>query len=46
MNKTYYYARVSSKGQSLERQIDKFKELGADERDIITEKKRNSNEIG
>ena len=43
MNKTYYYARVSSKGQSLERQIEKFKELGADERDIITEKKSGKN---
>ncbi len=37
-NKTFYYARVSSKGQNLDRQIEKFKELGAYERDIITEK--------
>ena len=37
-NKTFYYARVSSKGQNLDRQIEKFKELGADDRDIITEK--------
>lgn len=38
MNKTYYYARVSSKGQSLDRQIDTFLSMGADERDIITDK--------
>lgn len=37
-NKTFYYARVSSKGQNLDRQIEKFKALGADDRDIITEK--------
>ena len=37
-NKTFYYARVSSKGQNLDRQIEKFKELGAEDRDIITEK--------
>ena len=36
--KTYYYARVSSKNQNLERQIEAFKNLGADERDIICEK--------
>lgn len=38
MNKTYYYARVSSKSQNLDRQIMKFKDLGADDRDIITDK--------
>ena len=38
MNKTYYYARVSSKGQNLDRQIDTFLSMGADERDIITDK--------
>lgn len=43
MNKTYYYARVSSKGQNLDRQIEKFKKLGADDRDIITEKKSGKN---
>ena len=43
MNKTYYYARVSSKGQNLDRQIEKFKKLGADDRDIITEKKSGEN---
>ena len=38
MNKTYYYARVSSKGQNLDRQIDTFFSMGAEERDIITDK--------
>ena len=38
MNKTYYYARVSSKGQNLDRQIDTFLSIGANERDIITDK--------
>ena len=28
--RTYYYARVSSKDQNLDRQIAAFKELGAD----------------
>ena len=36
--KNFYYARVSSKGQNLDRQIERFKELGANDRDIITEK--------
>ncbi|MBE7021141.1 MAG: hypothetical protein E7411_06895 [Ruminococcaceae bacterium] len=34
-NKTFYYARVSTKEQNLDRQIEAFKKLGADERDII-----------
>ena len=39
MNKrTYYYARVSSNNQNLDRQIAAFKELGADDREIITDK--------
>lgn len=37
-NRTYYYARVSSKDQNLDRQISAFKALGATERDIITDK--------
>lgn len=41
--KTYYYARVSSNNQNLDRQIERFKELGADDRDIITEKKSGKN---
>ena len=38
-SKTYYYARVSSDSQSLDRQLEAFKALGASERDIITDKK-------
>lgn len=34
----WYYARVSSNNQNLSRQLAKFKELGADERQIITDK--------
>ena len=37
-NRTFYYARVSSKDQNLDRQITAFKSLGADDRDIITDK--------
>ena len=37
-NRTFYYARVSSKDQNLDRQIAAFKSLGADDRDIITDK--------
>ncbi len=37
-NKTFYYARVSSREQNLDRQIEAFKELGADEREIICDK--------
>lgn len=36
--RTYYYARVSSKEQNLDRQLEAFKALGAEERDIITDK--------
>ena len=36
-NRTFYYARVSSKDQNLDRQLAAFKALGADERDIITD---------
>lgn len=38
-SKTYYYARVSSTSQNLARQIEAFKADGADEHDIIAEKK-------
>lgn len=38
-NKTFYYARVSSRDQNLERQISAFKVLGADDRDIYCDKK-------
>ena len=37
-NKTFYYARVSSREQNLDRQIEAFKKLGADEREIICDK--------
>ena len=37
-SRTYYYARVSSKEQNLDRQIEAFTKMGADPRDIITEK--------
>lgn len=37
-SRTYYYARVSSRDQNLARQINAFRKLGADERDIIMDK--------
>lgn len=37
-NKTFYYARVSSSGQNLRRQLDAFRSMGANERDIVTDK--------
>ena len=37
-NRTFYYARVSTKDQNLDRQLTAFKALGASERDIITDK--------
>ncbi|MBR4656693.1 MAG: recombinase family protein [Oscillospiraceae bacterium] len=37
-NRTYYYARVSTKEQNLDRQIASFVALGAEEREIITDK--------
>lgn len=37
-SKTYYYARVSTKEQNLDRQLAAFRELDADERDIICDK--------
>ena len=37
-HRTYYYARVSSKDQNLDRQIAAFKALGAKEWEIITDK--------
>lgn len=35
--RTYYYARVSSRGQNLDRQIAAFKQLGAQEDEIVTD---------
>ena len=37
-NRVYYYARVSTKEQNLDRQIAAFLALGAEEREIITDK--------
>ena len=37
-NRTFYYARVSSREQNLDRQLAAFTALGASERDIITDK--------
>lgn len=42
-NRTYYYARVSSKEQNLDRQISAFMALGASERDIVTDKESGKN---
>lgn len=42
-NKTFYYARVSSREQNLSRQIEAFKNLGADEREIICDKESGKN---
>lgn len=39
MAKTFYYARVSTKDQNIDRQLEAFKEYGVqDERDIIIDK--------
>lgn len=37
-NRTFYYARVSSREQNPDRQLAAFLALGANERDIITDK--------
>lgn len=42
-SRTYYYARVSTKEQNLDRQIAAFISLGAQERDIITDKESGKN---
>ena len=42
-NRTYYYARVSSREQNLTRQIDAFKKLGATDREIICDKESGKN---
>ena len=38
-SRTFYYARVSSTDQNLDRQLEAFKAMGAVDRDIITDKK-------
>ena len=42
-SRTFYYARVSSKEQNLDRQITAFKALGAADRDIVTDKESGKN---
>ena len=42
-NRIYYYARVSTKEQNLDRQLAAFNALGATERDIITDKESGKN---
>ncbi len=37
-NKVFYYARVSTREQNLDRQISVFKAMGASEREIIVDK--------
>lgn len=37
-SKVFFYARVSSRDQNLDRQIKAFREMGADDRDIIVDK--------
>ena len=43
MEKKYYYARVSTKEQKLNRQIDIFKKMGATDRVIFSEKQSGKN---
>ena len=42
-NKTFYYARVSTCEQNLDRQLEAFKNLGATEREIICDKESGKN---
>lgn len=37
-NKIFYYVRVSSKEQNLDRQIEAFRKLGAEDREIVCDK--------
>ena len=37
-SRTFYYARVSSRDQDMSRQIAAFKDLGAEDRDIVADK--------
>lgn len=43
MHRTFYYARVSTREQNLDRQLEAFRKLGADEREIITDKESGKN---
>lgn len=42
-SRTWYYARVSSREQNLDRQLAVFAAMGAQERDIITDKESGKN---
>ncbi len=42
-NKTFYYARVSTREQNLDRQLEAFKKLGAADREIIADKESGKN---
>ena len=42
-SRTYYYARVSSREQNLDRQLMAFQKMGASERDMITDKESGKN---
>lgn len=42
-NRTYYYARVSSNEQNLDRQFEAFRQMGADDGEIITDKASGKN---
>ena len=43
VHKTFYYARVSTREQNLDRQLEAFRALGANEREIITDKESGKN---
>lgn len=42
-SKTFYYARVSTKDQNLDRQLAVFYNMGAEDRDIIVDKESGKN---
>lgn len=42
-NRTYYYARVSTRDQNLDRQLAAFHTLGATEREIVSDKESGKN---
>jgi len=42
-SKIFYYARVSTREQNLDRQLEAFKKLGAADREIITDKESGKN---
>lgn len=43
LHRTFYYARVSTREQNLDRQLEAFQKLGADGREIITDKESGKN---